>query len=84
MKALQHIVSGIDLTKFPSNVVPFASEGCIAEKQVSWQLFSIDEGSQANKVLELMHSNVCRPMKIVSMGRTKYFLTFIDDFSRKM
>ena len=30
--------------------------------------------------LELVHTNVCGPMKISSIGGNKYFLTFIDDF----
>ena len=29
-----------------------------------------------------MHSDVCGPMKTTSMGAAKYFVTFIDDFSR--
>ena len=31
--------------------------------------------------LELVHSDVCGPMPIVSMGGASYFVTFIDDFS---
>lgn len=34
------------------------------------------------KVLELVHSDICGPMKTESLGRAKYFVTFIDDFSR--
>ena len=33
--------------------------------------------------LEFVHTNVCGPMNISSIGGNKYFLTFIDDFSRK-
>jgi len=33
--------------------------------------------------LELVHTDVCGPMNISSIGGNKYFLTFIDDFSRK-
>ena len=35
-------------------------------------------------MLELVHSNVCRSMKILSFGGARYFVTFIDDFSKKM
>ena len=31
-----------------------------------------------------MHSEVCGPMPIVSMGGAQYFVTFIDDFSWKV
>ena len=33
--------------------------------------------------MELVHTNVFGPMNISSVGDNKYFLTFIDDFSRK-
>jgi len=33
--------------------------------------------------LELVHTDVCGPMNISSVRGNKYFLTFIDDFSRK-
>jgi transposase InsO family protein len=35
-------------------------------------------------VLGLMHSDVCGPMKTLSLDGARYFLTFIDDFSRKV
>jgi 5'-3' exoribonuclease 2 len=35
------------------------------------------------KVLDLVHSDVCK-MFVRSMGGAKYFVTFIDDFSRKV
>ena len=34
--------------------------------------------------LQLVHSDVCGPMPIVSMGGAQYFVTFIDDFSQKV
>jgi hypothetical protein len=33
--------------------------------------------------LELVHSDVCGPVTPLSLGGNKYFVTFIDDFSRK-
>lgn len=39
---------------------------------------------RANKVLELVHSDVCGPMRTLSLGGAKYFVTFIDDYSRFM
>ena len=32
--------------------------------------------------LTLVHSYVCGPMPMLSMGGASYFVTFIDDFSR--
>ena len=37
----------------------------------------------ATKVLELIHSDVCGPFRVNSLGGHRFFVTFIDDFSRK-
>jgi len=34
--------------------------------------------------LDLVHSDLCGPMSVSSVGGAKYFLTFIDDHSRKI
>jgi transposase InsO family protein len=33
--------------------------------------------------VEIVHSDICGPMPTPSIGGSAYFLTFIDDFSRK-
>ncbi|GAA0169316.1 transmembrane signal receptor [Lithospermum erythrorhizon] len=43
-------------------------------KQASWR---------ASKVLELIHSDICGPINPATKGGKRYFLTFIDDYSRK-
>ena len=35
------------------------------------------------KPLEIVHLDVGGPMRTTSVGGTKYFVTFVDDFSRK-
>lgn len=40
-------------------------------------------GSRANDILECVHSDICGPMKINSIGGSRYFMTFIDDKTRK-
>nr|CAN66871.1 hypothetical protein VITISV_021425 [Vitis vinifera] len=37
---------------------------------------------RAKKVLELIHTDICGPMSIPSQGNNKYFVLFIDDFTR--
>ena len=37
---------------------------------------------RSTQPLELIHSDICGPMKCLSLGKRKYFITFIDDFSR--
>ena len=34
-------------------------------------------------MLELVHSDICGPINPISNGGKRYFITFIDDFSRK-
>src|SRR5579871_60122 len=40
------------------------------------------QASRATKVLELIHTDICGPMKTTSIGNAKYFMLFIDDYSR--
>lgn len=55
---------------------------CLEAKQTR-QPFK-NEGSRATSLLELIHSDLCGPMENQSLGGASYFLTFIDDFSRKV
>jgi hypothetical protein len=38
----------------------------------------------ATKPLEIVHSDVCGPMRTTSLGGARYFVTYIDDFSRNV
>ena len=58
-------------------------EGCLLGKQ-SRRSFPKESLSRATKPLELIHTDVCGPIKPNSFGKSKYFLLFIDDFSRKV
>lgn len=40
--------------------------------------------SETSKVLELIHSDICGPMSVQSLNGSRYFITFIDDYSRYM
>ncbi|MCO5572855.1 hypothetical protein L7F22_026614 [Adiantum nelumboides] len=44
--------------------------------------FSLDGSVRATRKLQLVHSDVCGPMRTPSVGNSLYFVTFIDDFSR--
>ena len=38
---------------------------------------------RSKEILDLVHSNVCGPMSIVSILGSMYYVSFIDDFSCK-
>ena len=38
--------------------------------------------TRSTKVFEIIHTNICGPFDTPSFGKEKYFITFIDDFSR--
>lgn len=42
-----------------------------------------EKGTRAIKLLERIHSDVCGPFQVKSMGGSLLFVSFIDDFSRK-
>lgn len=54
---------------------------CLKGKQ-SRLPFPVHENS-SKELLHLVHTDLCGPMEEDSLGGNKYFLTFIDDFSRK-
>jgi transposase InsO family protein len=39
--------------------------------------------SRTSGVLDLIHSDICGPMQTTTIGGNRYFITFIDDYSRK-
>lgn len=52
-------------------------EGCVYGKQ-SKKPFPVGN----SKCLELIHADLCGPMNTISLGGSRYFLLFTDDFSR--
>lgn len=38
--------------------------------------------NKSSEVLELIHTDLCGPMENLSLGKARYFLLFVDDFSR--
>ncbi|XP_058759895.1 uncharacterized protein LOC131633199 [Vicia villosa] len=46
--------------------------------------FNKDAGHRTKAHLEVVYSNVCGPMQVDTLGGNRYFVTFIEDFSRKL
>lgn len=56
-------------------------EGCVIGKAHRATMPSAAT-HRANKLLEIVHTDVCGPMNVASLGSAIYFATFIDDYSR--
>ena len=56
---------------------------CMAGKQTRVS-FKKHPPSRKSKLLELVHFDVCGPLKVKSFSGALYFVTFIDDCSRKL
>lgn len=41
-------------------------------------------GTRAENLLELIHTDVCGPINVKSMDGARFFVTFIDDFSKRV
>ena len=71
-------VRGIDMEKITG--LSFC-EGCLAGKMCRKPFPTVGEIRSTHK-LPLVHSDVCGPMQTQSIGGAKYFVTFIDDYTR--
>ncbi|KAI5330256.1 hypothetical protein L3X38_029654 [Prunus dulcis] len=77
MLANQDMVHGL-----PSLEKDFAvCEGCKRGKQHR-DSFPAESTWRAQSPLELVHTDICGPMQIASMSENRYFLLFIDDYTR--
>ena len=56
---------------------------CLARKQCDKDVFRTCPPSRMKNMLDLVHTNVCS-MDIRSLGGAQYFVTFIDDHTRKV
>jgi hypothetical protein len=78
LNVLKEIVSSLLELSTEHNDV---CKGCAFGKYAKKTFPSSD--SRSKGILDLVHSDVCRPMSSASLTRCEYFVTFIDDFSRR-
>jgi len=57
-------------------------EECVIGKQHR-EPFQKGKSWRARKALELVHSDLCGPITLMSNGGKRYFISLIDDFSTK-
>lgn len=79
---LQSIRKMTSLNLIPKIQINFDSkcEICAQTKQPRKQFKSIE--FRNSQILELIHSDVCDSNRGLSRGESRYFVTFIDDYSR--
>jgi len=73
------MVQGLPNIELLTSVCPT----CVLGKQTR-QPFSTEEKWRATRPLQLIHTDLCGPFVPLSIGGNKYFITFVDDFSRKI
>ncbi|MCO5555235.1 hypothetical protein L7F22_008779 [Adiantum nelumboides] len=73
-----NMVHDLSLLEMPPRHV---CECCVLGKMHRFA-FSQDGSVRATRKLQLVHSDVCGPMRTSPVGNSLYFVTFIDDFSR--
>ncbi|GAU11497.1 hypothetical protein TSUD_344870 [Trifolium subterraneum] len=81
-KYLSQLVSKGMVTGLPKIDVP-DSDGCLVGKQPI-NVFTKSLPMRSSNVLEVVHSDVCGPFDEKSLGGNRYFITFVDEYSRKM
>lgn len=71
-------VQGMKLTKYREYIT---CEIC-ARGKVTKAPFPKKGSTRSSDILEIIHSDFCGPISTESIGKSKYFVTFIDDASR--
>ncbi|KAL7372232.1 hypothetical protein ABVT39_012552 [Epinephelus coioides] len=78
LKEIKNLVNGVDFTA--EKEVPFC-EACVEGKLARKPHKQVGD-IRSKRKFQLIHSDVCAPMQTESIGGAKYFVTFIDDYSR--
>ncbi|CDF37816.1 unnamed protein product [Chondrus crispus] len=84
-----NVVSGVKLLGNEANKINNTDNDCISEKcsacvygKATRSVIPKERSSRrAYFCLDLVHSDVCGPLEVQSIGGAKYFITFIDDHS---
>lgn len=73
-----HLVTGMYMSTCK---IKYVCECCIQGKMTRLPFPKI-ASTNRSQTLQLVHSDLCGPMRTITPGGKKYFLTFIDDFIR--
>ena len=78
LPAVKNIVTGISGLQVDHDGT---CRGCALGKNVKKSF--PDSESSSKEILDLVHSDLCGPMTVASLGGYHYYVAFIDDYSRK-
>lgn len=70
-------IRGLNVCNIPKN---FVCEICALNKLTRAPFPK--KSSRVANLLEVVHSDLCGPIKVPSLGKSLYFMTFIDEYSR--
>ncbi len=81
---LTSMVKGINIS--PSEIKAAGQDGAVCEACVMGKQhklpFTKDAGPQSSQLLDVIHTDVCGPMSTPTPEGYKYFITFLDDYSK--
>lgn len=73
------MVHGFPHIQMPNKVC----DKCLISKQPR-SSFSIYTPLRAKDLLNVVYSDVCGPIEVPTVGGNRYFVSFVDEFSRKI
>jgi len=79
MLSEKKMVQGLPKIKLPNEVCDMCCTGKQARNS-----YNATVPFNATRKLEVIHSDVCGPFEVKSIGENRYFVTFIDEFTRKL
>lgn len=75
----KNLVRGVPLISIPNKIC----EGCAMGKQTRSR-FKHAASKRAKQPLGVVYSNVCESFEVTTFGGNKYFLLFVDEWTRKL
>jgi len=72
------MILGVPKIEIPNTVC----DTCLLGKQPR-SAFSSSAASRSKELLNVVYSDVCGPLEVPSLGEKKYFISFVDEFSKK-
>jgi len=83
-RSLNQLVDKDMILEVPKLKIPHkVCDTCLICKQPI-TAFNYSTAHRSKEILNVVYSNVCGPLEVPSLGRNKYLISFVDEFSRKI